>query len=106
MVGPDNTPPETLVRAAAIGRTAGLRYVYAGNLPGQTDGLENTRCPSCGAVVVERRGFRVLHNRIAGEGQCPACGAAIPGVWAVGAAMLAPGRHRADAGDLIHIRCG
>src|ERR1051326_6250711 len=48
MVGPDNTPPETLMRAAAIGRAAGLHYVYAGNLPGRAEGLENTRCPSCG----------------------------------------------------------
>src|SRR6185369_7471249 len=54
MVGPDNTSPEKLIRAAAIGRAAGLRYVYAGNLPGRTDGLENTHCPSCAATVIER----------------------------------------------------
>ncbi|SPE38539.1 Pyruvate formate-lyase activating enzyme [Candidatus Sulfopaludibacter sp. SbA6] len=100
MVGPDDTPTETLMRAAAIGRAAGLHYVYAGNLPGQTEGLENTRCPSCGATVVERRGFRVLRNRIAAEGKCPACGTAIPGYWG------APARHLDESGDLIHIRCG
>jgi pyruvate formate lyase activating enzyme len=100
MAGPDNTPPETLIRAARIGRAAGLRYVYAGNLPGQTEGLENTRCPSCAANVIERRGFRVLRNRLTADGKCPECAAAIPGVWG------GPGHHLDDAGDLIHIRCG
>ena len=81
MQGPENTPPETLVRAAGIGRAAGLRYVYAGNLPGRTENLEDTRCPGCGESLIERRGFRVLRNRISSGGQCPACGRAIPGVW-------------------------
>ena len=81
MQGPENTPPETLLRAAGIGRAAGLRYVYAGNLPGQTGNLEDTHCPDCGESLVERRGFRVLRNRIASGGQCPACGRAIPGFW-------------------------
>jgi len=82
MTGRDNTSPETLIRAAAIGRAAGLRYVYAGNLPGETGSLETTHCPNCGAAVVERRGFRVLRNRLR-DGCCPACRTAIPGVWAV-----------------------
>jgi pyruvate formate lyase activating enzyme len=80
MFGSENTPAASLQRAARIGSDAGLRYVYAGNLPGATGDLENTRCPACRAVLVERRGFRVLRNRIAG-GRCPECGAAIPGVW-------------------------
>jgi pyruvate formate lyase activating enzyme len=100
MAGPDNTPPETLIRAAAIGRAAGLRYVYAGNLPWLTEGLENTGCPSCRTTLIERRGFRVLRNRLTPEGQCPACDTAIPGVWG------APPTHRQEAGDLLHIRCG
>jgi pyruvate formate lyase activating enzyme len=82
MPGPDDTPPETLIRAAGIGRAAGLHYVYAGNLPGETAGLENTRCPGCAALLIERRGFRVAKNRISAGGQCPDCGTAIPGVWA------------------------
>src|ERR1017187_6082976 len=81
MAGPDNTPPETLIRAVGMGRAAGLRYVYAGNLPGETAGLENTRCPDCAGMLIERRGFRVMRNRIAAAGQCPDCGAAIPGRW-------------------------
>ncbi len=100
MLGPDNTPPETLIRAAAIGRAAGLRYVYAGNLPGRTEGLENTRCPSCGTTVIERRGFRVLRNRLSSGGECPECETPIPGVW------REPGGHHPDSTDLVHIRCG
>jgi pyruvate formate lyase activating enzyme len=79
MQGPEDTPAETLLRAAATGRAAGLRYVYAGNLPGLA-GLEDTRCPGCGDTPIERRGFRVLCNRLS-AGKCPRCGCAIPGVW-------------------------
>ena len=101
MIGPDNTPAATLLRAARIGHSAGLRYVYAGNLPGRTEGLENTRCPSCRHSVVERLGFRVSRNRLeATGGKCPDCGTAIPGVWG-GAA-----RHWHENADLVHIRCG
>jgi pyruvate formate lyase activating enzyme len=45
MTNPDDTPPETLLRAARIGKSAGLRFVYAGNLPGRTEDWENTQCP-------------------------------------------------------------
>jgi pyruvate formate lyase activating enzyme len=100
MTGPENTPPETLIRAAAIGRAAGLRYVYAGNLPGETEELENTRCPACGGTVVERFGFRVLRNRVTPAGKCPDCGETIPGVW-----RAVPRRVAEDPG-LVHLRCG
>ncbi len=79
MLGPTDTPRETLLRAASIGRAAGLRYVYAGNLPGLA-GLEDTHCPACAAALVERRGFRVLRHRLS-TGRCPSCGCAVPGVW-------------------------
>jgi pyruvate formate lyase activating enzyme len=72
------TPVETIRRARAIGMKAGLRYVYAGNVPG--DGGEDTMCPECGIQLVERTGFRVLSNRIR-EGRCSGCGGAIYGVW-------------------------
>ena len=81
MVGPENTPAETLVRAAAIGRQAGLRYVYAGNLPGRTGHLEDTVCPGCGFTLVARRGFRVLQRRVTDGGRCPECLTPIPGRW-------------------------
>jgi len=81
MTGPENTPAATLERAAAFGREAGLRFVYAGNLPGALRGLEDTRCPECRAVLIERRGFRVFSNRVTPGGACPGCGTVIPGVW-------------------------
>jgi len=70
-----------LVRAAAIGRDAGLRYVYAGNLPGRVGDLEDTRCPSCGATVIARRGYRVTHRAQDERGRCLACRTPIAGYW-------------------------
>ena len=80
MTGPDNTSIDTLLRAADIGKQAGLKFVYAGNIAGHVGNLENTVCPSCNQTLVERYGFRVLKNRIAGS-RCPSCDAAIPGRW-------------------------
>jgi pyruvate formate lyase activating enzyme len=77
------TPAETLLRAAAIGRDAGLRHVYAGNLPGRLEGLEDTRCPGCGVTLVRRVGFAVLGSSLGADGRCPRCGAAIAGRWRV-----------------------
>jgi pyruvate formate lyase activating enzyme len=74
------TPVETLLRAAELGTEEGLRYVYAGNLPGRVGEWENTRCPSCRATLIERYGFRVRRNRLR-AGACPDCGTAIPGRW-------------------------
>jgi len=72
-----STPLETLHRAARIGRAAGLRYVYEGNVPG-SDG-EMTRCHLCNTLLVERYGFHVLRNGIV-NGCCPACGTKVDGV--------------------------
>lgn len=72
------TPVSTLLTAREIGLEEGLRYVYAGNRPGS--GGEETLCPSCGAVVIARRGFNVTRASITAGGSCSACGAAIPGV--------------------------
>ena len=80
MTGPDNTSIETLIRAAEIGYAAGLRFVYAGNLPGRVGGYENTYCPGCKATLIERYGFRVRKNRIS-NGACPDCKTKIPGRW-------------------------
>ena len=85
MTGPGATTAGTLERAASIGRAAGLRYVYAGNLPGSVGGLENTHCPNCRAVLVERDGFEILQNRLTADGACPQCHSAIPGFWRPGA---------------------
>lgn len=75
------TPAETLHRAAEIGQEAGLRYVYAGNLPGRVGSLENTYCPNCQELLIERQGFFVLENKIRESGACPKCNTKIAGVW-------------------------
>jgi pyruvate formate lyase activating enzyme len=74
------TPVSTLVGACEIGAAEGLRYVYAGNIPGAVGEWENTRCPQCGTTVIERHGFRVRKN-VLKDGACPKCGTAIPGRW-------------------------
>ncbi len=82
MTDPANTRPEDLLRAAEIGSKAGLRFVYAGNLPGSVGDLEDTHCPACKAVVVKRYSYLVQDYRVTPEGACPECGTAIPGRWA------------------------
>jgi pyruvate formate lyase activating enzyme len=82
MTEPDYTQAKDLARAAETGRRSGLRYVYAGNLPGRLGHLENTYCPSCRQLLVERRGFTVLSYSMTGEGRCPSCSTEIPGRWA------------------------
>ncbi|HNY41694.1 MAG TPA: AmmeMemoRadiSam system radical SAM enzyme [Bryobacteraceae bacterium] len=84
MTGPRRTTAEMLERAAGIGRAAGLHYVYAGNLPGRVGGLENTQCPGCGVLLVERYGFEVVKNNVAEGGICPSCRRGIPGYWRPG----------------------
>jgi pyruvate formate lyase activating enzyme len=76
------TSVRALLRAAEIGASAGLRFVYAGNLPGAVRSWENTYCPGCRGVLVERLGFRVVRNRLGADGRCPDCGMVVPGVWA------------------------
>jgi pyruvate formate lyase activating enzyme len=71
------TPVATLRRAGAIGLEEGLRFVYIGNVMGEGD---LTVCPNCRAQLIQRRGFSVEANRIAG-GRCPACQTVIPGVF-------------------------
>ena len=75
------TPSSLLQRAAEIGQEAGLRYVYAGNLPGKVGSLEDTHCPECGKAVIKRRGYWILENSIKKDGTCPQCGTAIAGIW-------------------------
>ena len=74
------TPAETIARACELGEAAGLRYVYAGNLPGGVAEREHTCCHACGARLITRLGFNVRQNRMAGS-SCPDCHTMIPGVW-------------------------
>jgi len=78
------TPAETLQRAADIGQEAGLRYVYAGNLPGRVGSLEDTLCPRCGKGLILRRGYRLIGYHITDTGTCEFCGNPIAGVWQTG----------------------
>jgi pyruvate formate lyase activating enzyme len=75
------TPASTLLRAAEIGQEAGLRYVYAGNLPGRVGSLEDTHCPKCNKLLVKHMGYHVTENLLADKGICPDCGTRINGIW-------------------------
>ncbi len=81
MTSPQNTTAEMLMTAANIGRANGLRHVYAGNLPGRVEDLEDTRCAACGQVVVSRYGYHNRDYSISPEGHCPSCDAVVPGRW-------------------------
>jgi pyruvate formate lyase activating enzyme len=71
------TPMETLKKAFRLGREAGLRYIYIGNVWGET---ESTECPKCHKTVLRRSGFSVEKNSLR-NGRCPHCGSAIAGVY-------------------------
>lgn len=79
----DWTEAEQLNLGWEIGKAAGLRYVYSGNRPGEVGRTENTDCPSCGTLLIERHGFRVIQDLMGPQGTCPKCATAIPGVWKV-----------------------
>ena len=74
------TPAGTLMGAYKLGKAAGLHFVYPGNLPGRVAGTENTYCPHCQALLVERFGFAVQQYRLR-DGRCPQCEAEIAGHW-------------------------
>ncbi len=82
MTDPRDTRPDDLLRAVEIGRQAGLRYIYAGNLPGMVGNWEDTRCPQCGETVIKRDGYLVEDYTLTPEGRCPHCATQIPGRWA------------------------
>jgi pyruvate formate lyase activating enzyme len=73
------TPPEVLEKAYALGKAAGLRYVYLGNV---ADKSVDTQCPHCLQSVVRRSGYHTAAE-LTGAGECPQCGARIAGVWQI-----------------------
>lgn len=77
MIDVASTPVATLKKAREIGKKAGLRYVYQGNVPGEG---EDTICYNCNKVLVKRYGFGLSKNLIQ-DGQCPECGAKIDGLF-------------------------
>ena len=72
------TPVSTLEKAREIAINAGMKFVYIGNVPGHL--AENTYCPKCGKMLIERRGFSILNNFIIKD-KCKFCSENIPGVW-------------------------
>ncbi|OGO10906.1 MAG: AmmeMemoRadiSam system radical SAM enzyme [Chloroflexi bacterium RBG_13_66_10] len=91
MTEPEDTTSEMLVRAAEIGQEAGLRHVYAGNLPGRVGAYETTFCASCNTPLIERLGYVVLGYHLTAEGACPHCGAAAAGLWPADPGAVAVG---------------
>jgi len=81
MTDPPNTTAEMLLTAADIGRGNGLRFVYAGNLPGEVGDLEDTRCSQCHELLVGRYGYHVREYHVTADGRCPSCRTAVPGRW-------------------------
>ncbi len=78
MLDKPKTPIETLEKAYEIGKEEGLYFIYVGNVPGHDK--ENTYCPKCEVLLIERYGFSVLQNNL-NNGACPKCGFEIAGVW-------------------------
>jgi pyruvate formate lyase activating enzyme len=73
------TPVPTLERAKAIADAEGLHFVYIGNVPGHP--AQNTYCPQCRQMLVERIGFTASKMLIRKDGSCPFCRRQIPGIW-------------------------
>ncbi len=72
------TPVETLTKAREIAMNAGLNFVYIGNVPGSE--AQNTYCPHCKKLLIERDGFLVKQDHIV-DGKCAYCQTPIAGVW-------------------------
>ncbi len=71
MMDVPRTKLETLLKAREIAMDEGVKFAYSGNL--EDEKSESTYCPKCGEVVIRRRGFRVLENKVEGYNKCP-CG--------------------------------
>lgn len=80
MTDREDTSAMKLLNAAQIGAESGLKYIYAGNLPGRVGRWENTYCHSCGELLIERDGYLIRRNSME-YGTCPKCSTRIPGVW-------------------------
>jgi pyruvate formate lyase activating enzyme len=72
----DPTPAATVERTVEIGRAAGLRHVYSGNM---SDGDQDTHCAGCGAILIRRHGFRAVRAELA-KGRCERCGRTLAGI--------------------------
>jgi len=84
------TPLESLRKAFYAGKQAGLRYIYVGNVVGET---AETLCPGCQNAVIRRRGFWLERNDLR-DTQCPRCGTRIAGVFRERRAQTATSENR------------
>jgi pyruvate formate lyase activating enzyme len=72
------TPVSTLEKARSVALSAGLKYVYIGNVPGHEG--EHTYCPKCKKLLIRRSGYMVGEVNLK-SGKCKYCGKPIPGIW-------------------------
>ena len=78
LTGVAPTPLKSLERGRDIAVASGLKFAYIGNIPGHPG--ENTYCPKCGKMLVQRSGYNILENFIK-DGKCPQCAEKIGGIW-------------------------
>ena len=78
MLDTPSTPQKNLIKAYNIGKKAGLKYVYTGNIPNMN--YESTYCPKCGTKIIERWGIEMIENKLQ-KNKCPNCGEQIAGRW-------------------------
>jgi pyruvate formate lyase activating enzyme len=78
LTGVPPTPLKSLERGRDIAVASGLKFAYIGNIPGHPG--ENTYCPKCGKMLVQRSGYNILENFVK-DGKCPQCGERIGGIW-------------------------
>ncbi len=72
MMDVPRTKLETLLRAREIAMEEGLKFAYSGNI--ENEETESTYCPKCKEMLVRRRGFAVIENKVKGYNSCPECG--------------------------------
>jgi len=73
------TPLKTAEDARVLAKEMGVHYSYVGNVPIGHPG-SNTYCPGCGKLLIKRRGFSIVENKMENN-RCPTCGMKIAGVW-------------------------
>ncbi len=66
------TPIDTIEKMKNKAESLGLKYVYMGNVPGGD--ANNTYCPECGELVLERTGMNLAKNNLTKNNKCPECG--------------------------------
>jgi pyruvate formate lyase activating enzyme len=82
MLSHGRTPLRTLTRARAIALANGVRYAYTGNVRDPAGG--SSWCHGCGALLIERDGYRLGTWGLDERGACVACGEPLPGFFQAG----------------------